>query len=397
MSLVIDIDDILLDRYEVFGFESGGMGVVYFLTDLTTGRDYAAKTIRYDPVRRDEIAKRFRSEIEFSLELGPHPNLLNVHFIEEINHQFFLFSDYIDGGIRGKSLRERIDNAEIDRPTAISFAYQIAAGMAFLNERGDVVHLDLKPENILVTADDVVKIADFGLARHNDLFRDAPLRERAGSHLYKSPEQLKGEFVDTRSDIYSFGLIFYEMLMGRLPFNFSTSGKSGEETVALLRQFYDTNDLGEEFYWRGLPTGTHGGDSDSRWGGDIGVLIGGCIAVKKDKRIYNFRMVRDGMAYSFGSCITAQRQNDIQSRDHFQTGLDRQKLSQHSQALQCFNKVLKRNPGNIQARVAAADSLWATGNHKQAVQFLKDALEHQPDNQFIRHKLKKYRTKITEG
>src|SRR6266545_3956434 len=98
-----DIDSVLLDRYQVFGYREGKMSVVYFVSDLVTGRELAAKTYKSDSTEKEKLAARFRAELEFSLARGEHENLLTVRFIESVEGQPYLFTDYVDGGEEGST------------------------------------------------------------------------------------------------------------------------------------------------------------------------------------------------------------------------------------------------------------------------------------------------------
>lgn len=379
-----DIDAILLDRYQVFGYGEGGMGIVYFVTDLVTGREFAAKTSKAGG--REDLLKRFRAELEFAIALGEHENVLTIRFLEIIDGQPFLFTDFIDGGEKGSTLRERIRNGEIDPPSAIRFAYQIAKGMEFLNNRGSIAHLDLKPGNLLVTRDDVVKISDFGLARRVSPFAFRPRAEGSGSWPYMSPEQFNGEIVDTRSDVYAFGIIFYEMLTGKHPFASSFEGRPEEEMYSFFKEMHSNQELGPQIYWHGLPELPGSRSlSQSAWGDsrysseNLGEIIGACIDRDIYNRYYVFRQIRQALEFAFPLYLSRQDEPDRQRGD-FEQGLDLQKLGEHSRALNHFNKALKAQPKNARIWCAAAESLAKTGLHKHAISFAQTALALDPQD-----------------
>jgi len=409
--MMYDIDNILLDRYKIFGYREGGMGIIYFVKDLLTGKHFAAKTYKADAAKKEKLAQRFQNELEFSLELEKHENLLTAHFIEKIDGRLFLFTDYVDGGEKGSTLAERIDDEEIDFESAISFGYQIAKGMAFLNHRSPVAHLDLKPSNILVTQDDIVKISDFGLARNAEPFQYRPSKENMGSWPYMSPEQFKGEFVDTRADIYAFGIIFYQMLTGKLPFDFEIEGKSKKEIYQFLKQFHNSKDLGETFYFKGLSEALHlntmkslivnSGTPSRDLGGDLGFIIGGSIARDRDDRYRRFDDIVDSFKFAFAHPIFTRYQYDdllmSKEEDHLQRGLGYQKLNQHSQALKYFNQALKKQPDEPMIWIAAAESLWHLNMNQEAERFLEKTISLAPQNIFLQKRIAAIQEKIKGG
>jgi serine/threonine protein kinase len=408
-----NLNDILLDRYKIFGYREGGMGIVYFLKDMLTGRNFAAKTYKPGIEHKEHLIQKFHDELKFSLEMEEHQNLLTVHFIQEIAGHLYLFTDYIDGGEKGSTLAERIEHEEIDLDSAISFGYQISKGMDFLNRRGPVAHLDLKPGNILIDQDDIVKISDFGLARDVEPFRYRPGTENMRSWPYMSPEQFKGEFVDTRADIYAFGIIFYEMLTGKLPYDFEIEGKSKDQIYQFFNRFHTQQNLGETLYWKGIPKAPHlntlkssignmGNPSRYR-GNDLGVIIGGCIDKDRYRRFYRFDYIVGAFEFAFSDFLRGKkilRTKDIsipKQEDHFQRGLDFQKLDQHSKALRKFNKALKEQPGDPMIWFAAAVSLWNLDMYSEAEDFLQKALSLAPENILFQRKLKEVQKKLKGG
>jgi serine/threonine protein kinase len=381
---VYDIDTVLLDRYQVFGYREGGMGIVYFVTDLVTGREFAAKTSKAGG--GEDLLKRFCDELELAIALGEHENVLTIRFLEIIDGRPFLFTDFIDGGEKGSTLGERIRNGEIDPPTAIRFAHQIAKGMEFLNNRGSIAHLDLKPGNLLVTQDDVVKITDFGLARRVDPFAFRPRSEASGSWPYMSPEQFNGEVVDTRSDVYAFGIIFYEMLTGKYPFAASFEGRPDEEIYSFFKEMHSNQDLGPQIYWHGLPelpgsrSLSQSALGDSRYSPEnLGEIIGACIDRDIYNRYYVFRQIRQSLEFAFPSYLS-QHYGADQQRGDFERGLDFQKLGNHSRALNHFNKALKDRPKDARIWCAAAESLAQVGLRENAVSFAQTALALDPQD-----------------
>ncbi len=214
-----DIGQKLLNRYEIFRIKQGGFGIVYLVTDLKTGQEYAVKTYKHEFAYLTVNIEQFLSEVNFWINLEPHPNIVKAHFVEVIDERPYLFLDYVDGGIT-TSLRDWIRQGQITKDQAVDFAYQLCLAMEFANQKTEIVHGDLKPENILIDKEGTLKVTDFGLAHRVQISNGRYPRLGMGSWPYASPERLKGEVEDARSDIYSFGVLFYEMLTGKLPYPF---------------------------------------------------------------------------------------------------------------------------------------------------------------------------------
>ena len=218
---------------------AGGMGEVYLAEDTRLNRKVAIKMLPADFAADEDRVRRFEQEARATSALN-HPNILTVYDIGTHEGSSFIVEELLEG----EELRERLNDGAISPRKAIEYAYQIVAGLGAAHEKG-IVHRDLKPENIFITTDDRVKILDFGLAK----LKPSPINGGAGSEDetrkpltnpgvvmgtvgYMSPEQVRGAAVDHRSDIFSFGVILYEMLTGQKPF----TGDSVVETLnAILK------------------------------------------------------------------------------------------------------------------------------------------------------------------
>src|SRR3954470_11572100 len=204
----------------------GAMGVVYKATDSVLERPVAVKTVNItlEQEYADKYEKRFYQEAKAAGSLN-HPNIVTIHDVGKAGDVVFMAMEYIEG----VELRTLIGEGKPLRlAQALSIAAQVAEGLAFAHQRG-VVHRDIKPANIMVVANGPVKITDFGIARmrgSGDLTQTGML---LGSPKYMSPEQVIGKRADHRSDIFSLGVILYEMLCGSAPFN-------GENVTALMYQ-----------------------------------------------------------------------------------------------------------------------------------------------------------------
>ncbi|MFN0122944.1 MAG: serine/threonine-protein kinase, partial [Blastocatellia bacterium] len=222
------------DHYEILApLGAGGMGEVYRARDTRLDREVAIKVLPADFANDAERLRRFEQEARATSALN-HPNILTVHDFGMHDGAPYLVAELLDGA----EMREQMNAGALPVKRAVEYAQQIAAGLAAAHEKG-IVHRDLKPENLFVTKDGRLKILDFGLAKLR-----APRNETAGSEVatrkqitdpgtvmgtvaYMSPEQAEGRDADHRSDIFSFGLILYEMLAGRRAF-------AGDSAAALI-------------------------------------------------------------------------------------------------------------------------------------------------------------------
>jgi tRNA A-37 threonylcarbamoyl transferase component Bud32/Tol biopolymer transport system component len=229
-----------LGPYEITApLGSGGMGDVYRATDTRLSRDVAVKVLPAKLARDDERQRRFEVEAQAASTLN-HPNIVAIHDIGSHDGAPYVVQELLEG----ETLRDRLDEGALSTRKAIDYAVQIARGLAAAHSRG-VVHRDLKPANLFITRDGVVKILDFGLAKltqgdDEDSGSDStglPTMTRGttpGSVLgtvgYMSPEQVKGDAADSRSDIFAFGAVLYEMVTGKRAFK----GASAVETMSAI-------------------------------------------------------------------------------------------------------------------------------------------------------------------
>jgi serine/threonine protein kinase len=214
---------ILADRYRIIGLLGrGGMGEVYRADDLKLGQPVALKflppKLSDDPVRRE----RFFAEVRITRQLS-HPNICRVYDIGEVDGRHFLSMEYIDGEDLA-SLMKRIGSLTNEK--ALDIARQLVAGLSVAHERG-VLHRDLKPANIMLDGHGRVRITDFGLAIA--VGDESQAEEIAGTPAYMAPEQLAGKGATVRSDIYSLGLILYEIYTGKKAFKAKTLAELREQ------------------------------------------------------------------------------------------------------------------------------------------------------------------------
>ena len=215
-----------LGPYEIFSLlGAGGMGEVYRGRDPRLGRDVAIRVLPANASSDPGRLQRFEQEARAAAALN-HPNLLAVYDVGVHDGAPYIVSELLEG----QTLRARLSNGPIPVRTALDYAVQIAHGLAAAHEKG-IVHRDLKPDNVFVTPDGRVKILDFGLAKLIDqestgvvssVLPTSPPGTSPGLVLgttgYMSPEQVRGEHVDRRTDVFALGVVLYEMLTGRRAF-----------------------------------------------------------------------------------------------------------------------------------------------------------------------------------
>ncbi|MFN2528790.1 MAG: Stk1 family PASTA domain-containing Ser/Thr kinase [Candidatus Baltobacteraceae bacterium] len=203
----------------------GGMATVYCGTDTLLRRRVAIKVLREQYAADDEFVRRFYQEAESAARLS-HPNIVNTYDVGREGEVYYIVMELVDG----PTLAELISSdTRIPEPVAIDYAIQICNGLAYAHRSG-LLHRDIKPANILITKDDVVKLSDFGIARAVSQQTMAMTKPGLvmGSVFYLSPEQAQGHELHETSDLYSTGVVLYQMLTGKLPY----SGES-PVTVAL--------------------------------------------------------------------------------------------------------------------------------------------------------------------
>ena len=189
---------------------SGGMGEVYLAVDSKLDREVALKFLPKEMAADSEVKARFLQEARAASALN-HPNICTIHDIQEHEGRLFIVMEHIDG----QTLREKKDTLSINQ--ILEIGAQIADGLGAAHAKG-IIHRDIKAENIMVRKDGIVQIMDFGLAKLRGVSRLTKEGSTLGTVGYMSPEQALGQDVDHRSDIFSLGVVLYEMLTGHLPF-----------------------------------------------------------------------------------------------------------------------------------------------------------------------------------
>ena len=231
----------IISHYKITGkLGEGGMGVVYKASDLRLEREAALKFLPRRYNSKPEMKRRFVQEAKAAALLD-HPNICVVFEVGETEDgRLFIAMPFYDG----ETLNQKIERGNLPAGEAVNYALQIAEGLAHAHQAG-IVHRDIKPENIMITPAGQVKILDFGVAR----IADTNLTKAGmvlGTVSYMSPEQASGEAADHRTDLWSLGLVLYEMLTGRQPFR-------ADEIAAMVSSILFKNPAPVSFYAENIP------------------------------------------------------------------------------------------------------------------------------------------------
>ncbi|MEO4053571.1 Stk1 family PASTA domain-containing Ser/Thr kinase [Solibacillus sp. CAU 1738] len=210
------------DRYKIIALiGGGGMSNVYLAHDMILNRDVAIKILRYDFTNEEELHRRFQREALSATSLT-HPNIVSIYDVGEDGNMHYIVMEYIEG----KTLKQYIQEfSPLSPARSVHIMKQLTSAIAHAHENG-IIHRDIKPQNILVDLDGNVKITDFGIATTLSATSYTQTNSVMGTVHYLSPEQARGGTATNKSDVYSLGIVFYELLTGELPF-------SGESAVAI--------------------------------------------------------------------------------------------------------------------------------------------------------------------
>ena len=197
----------------------GGMANVYRGTDLKTGNQIAVKVLKDEFLDNEELVRRFKNESK-AISILSHPNIVKVYDVSVTDKLQYIVMEYVDGITLKEYLKQR--GGALTWKETVHFATQILSALQHAHSKG-IIHRDVKPQNIMLLADGSIKMMDFGIARFSRAQSQTVSDKAIGSVHYISPEQAKGSKIDYRTDIYSLGVVMYEMLTGRLPFEGETA------------------------------------------------------------------------------------------------------------------------------------------------------------------------------
>lgn len=211
------IGRIFSERYQLKKYLGGGMSSVYIADDIILEREVVVKLIKTDPNNLDKSKNRFLREVQSTIKLS-HPNVVSVYDVDDSDEYQILVTEVIIGPTLKTYIQE---NHPLPLEEVVSLSRMILDGIGHAHDSG-IIHRDIKPQNILLNEQNDVKITDFGIAKAMSETRMTETNQVMGSVQYISPEQAKGQSTDERTDIYSFGIVLYEMLAGDVPFHGET-------------------------------------------------------------------------------------------------------------------------------------------------------------------------------
>lgn len=222
-------EQLLNDRYRLISQHgSGGMSVIYKATDIALGRTVAVKILRPSLTNDNSFLVRFRQEARNVANLA-HPNIVTVHDVGQDGNTYYMVMEFVDGPDLKKVIKAE-GLLSIER--SLNIAIQMCLGIGYAHRAG-LVHADVKPQNILLAEGDRIKVTDFGIAQALALTKPQERQKIVwGSPHYFAPEQAQGEYPSPASDVYSIGIVMFEMLTGRLPF---TGNDQQELALAHIR------------------------------------------------------------------------------------------------------------------------------------------------------------------
>lgn len=204
----------------------GGMANVYKGRDIRTGNGIAVKVLKEEFLGNEELVRRFKNESK-AISILDHPNIVKVYDVSVTDQLQYIVMEYIDGITLKEYLKQR--GGALTWKEVVHFATQVLSALDHAHSKG-IVHRDVKPQNIMLQADGSIKMMDFGIARFSRAQSQTVSDKAIGSVHYISPEQAKGDHTDARTDIYSVGVMLYEMLSGKLPFD-----GTGTVSIAIMQ------------------------------------------------------------------------------------------------------------------------------------------------------------------
>jgi serine/threonine protein kinase len=353
------VGDKISDRYEVSAIHQGAMGVVYGCFDHETRLPRALKTVRARYAHDKQVLSLFESEATVWISLEKHPYIVRAYRVERFNNFPYVITEYVCGpeGM-ASDLRGWLGHSRLTLPVAVTMALQIAQGMQHaVCKMPDLVHCDLKPANILVNSEGKAMVTDFGLVNAG--------QSGAGTPAYMSPEQWHVEILDSRSDIYAYGCILFEMFTGHRLFPAITEREweqahltsTPAELTRLLPQFPD----------------------------EIDQFVRGCLKKNRAARPQNWNEVvtffaewyhrLTGKAVVFDFSTLA-----LNSSELFDAGYSLHNLNRYEESINAYNRALVIDPNISAAWHNKGYALYHLKYYEEAIQAYDRAIEIDPND-----------------
>lgn len=349
------------------------MGSVFIVYDREWSEPFAVKTFHDELLASNpRVAERFAKEAHIWINLDVHENIAQARFVQQIDSKPYLFLEFVSGGdLMAWMIKNRLRN---DVPLILRFAIHFCDGMIHAISKGIHVHRDIKPQNCLITENRVLKITDFGLAK---AFDNTPVERSktslestaigvtqtgtaGGTCTHMAPEQFDdSKRVDTRADIYSFGITLFQMVTGTLPFN----GNTWKELENLHRR-------------KPLPR-------VASIDGDLGRVLEKCTAKAPADRFQSFAALRQELQPIFER-LTGERMPNPKTGEELNAyslvnkGLSLSQLKRPTEALACYNKALALKPHIAEAWMNKASVFGGFGDHREALRCSDQSLHINP-------------------
>ena len=354
--------DFIGDRVQVIDvLGEGGFGIVYLVASLDTRSTHALKALRGELLRDGKSRDLFRKEAQIWIDLGPHPNLVQAHWVTEIDGRLYIAMEYVQSkGGRPNSLEGYLQKWPPSVAQALSWAIQFCHGMEHAVSRGVRCHRDIKPANILIGDDDTVRISDFGIAGLVLVPEPAPAVEPAasfGTPSHMSPEQFENaESCDERSDVYSFGVVLYQMAAGgRLPFVPPSPPPGGTPNA---------------WYWHQLRA-LHQGAAPRALASPLGPVVARCLAKAPADRYLTFAALRTDLEALYrthaGAEAAAPTSVEETPAELLNRGVSLSALGRYAEALLVFDRALAASPGEWAIWNSRGNALRKLGRVEEAL------------------------------
>lgn len=374
MTTEWEIGDRIKDRWEIHQILQGGMGSVFIVYDHQWAEPFAVKTFHTRLLMTNpRVAERFAEEAYTWINFDAHENIAQVKFVQQIDTKPYLFLEYVSGGdLLAWIVNNRLRN---DTVLILRFAIQFCDGMVHAISKGIRVHRDIKPQNCLITENRVLKVTDFGLAKAFDNTPALPSSKvaeealvvgvtqtgtAAGTCTHMAPEQFDdSKRVDTRADIYSFGIMLFQMATGTLPFSGRTWGEF-------------------EYFHKHKPLPRlHSIDEK------LCEIIQKCTAKSRSDRFDSFAELRRDLATTFqqltGETVSKPKVGDeLDAYSLVNKGLSLSQLKRPVEALACYDTALSLNAGIAEAWMNKASAFGCLGDHQKALQCSEQSLRLDP-------------------
>jgi serine/threonine protein kinase len=375
--------EVIGKDYLVRDIRKGGMGVVYIVEDLKSRREnislrLALKTFQSRYLWNEEAISRFEREAVVWVKLGKHPNIVHAMLVQRIANQPYLWLEFVEG----RSLAEHLSTTRLTVSEVIDYALQFCRGMRYAFEYHALIHRDIKPANILIDGEHTLKITDFGLSKlQAELAEEHCLREGSlhapdemetvsavfvtaagrcmGTPAYIAPEAILGSAVDTRADIYSFGVVLYEMLAGRRPFN-------GPD---ILEQHLSAQPVPLCELDLSVPM-------------DLEQIVSRCLLKEREERFQTFAELEAALAQINEKSVDSARAREADSvplsGQWFMKGFTFMEFGRYEEAIDCFREVLALEPSQEEALNNIGVCLGNLGQYEEAGRAFNDAITKKP-------------------